>query len=399
MTRSRPPTPSRARSPVHGCRPAKSSTARASARARGSWRGFCRRQSWLPVRHDDGERGSSRVLAHSPVPPYLSAATAVGGFSSDLLSLLPVVIHALRLEAARPSVDVRLWSRPGVFSAKLDDDFGIFFSGVAAAARIAAANARLYFFRGAVILDKRIPINDSAALRDFAATHVAVWVFDGGPVSPDVQPADDSVSESAALTRSSGRSASQPAFRDAVLRRDGNSCVLCRTVDVAGAKSCLEATHVIAARSPQAICDSVSLYNVYDSNNGITLCSDCHYWFDRYMWCLLPCGTVSVADALSTRAGCERWVGLCGCTLRAPTEPLPRASWPPPHYWGVQERLFKAAAAVRHEIASGRIYSCEKCGARFENVPQLQQHKKCIMGRHIFTPIFARAFPDAAATA
>ena len=314
------------------------------------------------------------------------------------MSLLPIVLRALRLEAARPSVDVRLWSRPGVFSAKLDDDFDIFLSGVAAAARIAAANARLYFFRGAVILDKRIPIDDSAALRDFAATRVAVWVFDGGPVSPDVEPADESIGESAAPTRSSGRSASQPAFRDAVLRRDGNSCVLCRTADVVGAKSCLEAAHVIAARSPQAICDSVSLYNVYDSNNGITLCSDCHYWFDRYMWCVRPGGIVSVADALSMRSGCERWVGLRGSTLRVPAEPLSRTSWPPPHYWGVQERLFDAAAAVRHEIASGRIYSCEKCGARFDSVPHLQRHKKCIMGRHIFTPIFARAFPDAAAT-
>jgi hypothetical protein len=354
------------------------------------------------VRHEDDERESSYDLAQPPPPfisPLFSAATAVGGSSSDILSLLPVVLRALRLEAARPSVDVRLWSRPGVFSAKLDDDFDIFLSGVAAAARIAAATARLYFFRGAVILDKRIPINDSAALRDFAATRVDVWVFDGGPVSPDVQPADDSVSESVAPTRSSGRSASQPAFRDAVLRRDGNSCVLCRTADVVGAKSRLEAAHVIAARSPQAICASVSLYNVYDSNNGITLCSDCHYWFDRYMWCVRPDGTVSVADALSMRPGCERWVGLCGCMLRVPAEPLPRASWPPPHYWGVQERLFEAAAAARHEIASGSIYSCEKCGARFENVQGLQRHRKCIMGRHIFTPIFVRAFPDAAATA
>lgn len=112
------------------------------------------------------------LLARVPPPPPPSPPTP-----TDASVLLPVMLRALRLEAARPAVDVRLWARPGVYSAKLDDDFGAFRAGVAAAVRADLHAVRLYFFRGAERLADRIAIDSDAALRDFAASRAAVWVF------------------------------------------------------------------------------------------------------------------------------------------------------------------------------------------------------------------------------
>jgi len=249
------------------------------------------------------------------------------------------------------------------------------------------------------LLDERIPINDANALRDFAAQRVAVWVFEYGPSSPEVPPFDESISEAPPPTHSSKRSsAQQRSFRDAVLRRDGNACVLCGLADAKGSMSVLEAAHVIAARSPQEVLDGASLLNVFDTNNGVTLCGDCHTWFDKHMWCVRADNTVVVADALRMREGCGRWAGLHGRTLRVPTDPSYLAVWPPFRHWEVQERLFEAEAVARHETVADRPFRCDKCDARYKTEVDPRRHK-CVMGRHVYTPIFARAFPAAAAAA
>ena len=125
----------------------------------------------------------------------------------------------------------------------------------------------------------------------------------------------------------------QRLFREAVLLRDGAACVLCNKADIVGTKSPVEAAHVIAARSPSAVLSGAKLYNVYDTMNGITLCTDCHYWFDRHLWCVRADGTACVADALQMRGGCERWPALHIRVVRVPTDPqiftmrLPRHNW------------------------------------------------------------------------
>ena len=296
-------------------------------------------------------------------------------------------------------MDVRLWARPGVFNAKLDDDFAIFFSGVAAAVRVPAAAARLYFFRGAVELAKRVPITDSASLQEFSASREAVWVFDGGPASPDTwpeRPADRV--KAAPQSLGSGRSSTQQSFfRTAVLNRDGSVCVLCGITDVPGAKSVVQAAHVIAVTAPQAVLDSARVLNVYDTNNGVTLCGDCHLWYDKLMWCVRGDGTVAVADALCERVNCERWREFRGRSLRVPPEPALRAYWPPPNLWSVQECLFEAACVTRHDTVAAQPIFCDKCGQR--STKPLGSRHKCVLGRHVFTPFFTRAYPDLAAAA
>jgi len=308
------------------------------------------------------------------------------------------MLQALQIEAERPTVDVRRWSQPGYYVVKLYDDFNSVLRAAAAVTKVPVAKVRLYYFAGPVVLADRIPISDAAALRSFVAAKTELWVFEDGPPSPTAPPAEEPLAAAPAPSVHSARSATlQRMFRDAVLRRDGGACVLCNKADTVGTKSNLEAAHVVAARSPSAVLDGAELYNVYDTNNGITLCTDCHYWFDRHLWCVRADGTACVASALQVRGGCERWPALHSRMVRVPTDPRIFTLWPPRHYWEVQERLFEAAKAARHAYAAGRAFLCDLCDARCISARGLAQHS-CEVGRHMFTPRYQRAFPDAAAS-
>ena len=327
----------------------------------------------------------------------MAASAATGASVAEITSALTL---ALQLEAMRPSVEVRLWARPGFFSAKLCDDFDTFRASVAAAVRADIAMIKLYYFRGAVLLAERIAISDAASLRAFAAASRAVWVYEptaGGPPSPDELP--DALPDEPPLApqaRSGRSSQQQRCFRTAVLKRDGAACVLCGLADDVGGKSRLEAAHVVAVSTPARILDEIPLVNIFDTQNGIVLCDDCHYWYDRHMWYVGSDDKVHVAAALFLRARCERWAALRGLPLRLPLSPPLRLLWPPPHYWAVQERLCLAALDARAEHVAGRPFFCDRCGARAKNEHGLRRHK-CGTDRHIFTPLRARAFPAAAA--
>jgi len=294
---------------------------------------------------------------------------------------------------------VRLWSRPGSYSVKLYDDFDSVLSAAAAVTRVPVAKVRLYYFAGPVLLADRIPISDAATLRTFEATGTELWVFEDGPPSPTAPPFEEPLAAAAAApsVHSARSTALQRAFREAVMRRDGGACVLCNKADTVGTKSPLEAAHVVAARSPTAVLDGAMIYNVYDTTNGIALCTDCHHWFDRHLWCVRADGTACVADALQQRGGCQRWRALHGRVVRVPTDPqIFTMWWPPRRFWDVQERLFEAATAARHDFAEERDFICDLCDARCSSGRGLARHQ-CVVGRHIFTPRFQRAFPDAAA--
>ena len=329
-------------------------------------------------------------------------AAGVATADAFIAEISSAVTRALRLEAMRPSVEVRLWARPGVYSAKLCDDFDAFCSTVAAAAGVDRATIRLYYFHGPVVVADRIAITDAASLRAFESAHRAVWVYEpavaAGPPSPDELPA--ALTDAPALVRSvrSGRlSQQQKCFRAALLKRDGAACVLCGLADDVGGKSCLEAAHVIALSTPARILDEIPLVNLFDTQNGIVLCADCHHWYDRHMWHVDADGKARVADALRHRVGCERWAAFHGRALRQPVPPLD-VLWPLPRYWAVQQRLCLAAAAARAEVVAGHPFFCEACGARAKTEAGLRRHA-CGSDAHVFTPLLARVFPAAAAAA
>ena len=297
-------------------------------------------------------------------------------------------------------MEVRLWARPGFFSAKLHDDFDTFRASVAAAVRADRAAIKLYYFPGSVLIAERIAIADAASLRAFASARREVWVYErasGGPPSPDelpgALPGPPLLEPSARSARSSQQ---QGCFHAAVLKRDGAACVLCGLADDVGGKSRLEASHVVAVSTPARILDEIPLINIFDSQNGIALCADCHHWYDRHMWHVAD-GKARVADALRHRPGCERWAALDGRALRQPKPPLDE-HWPLPRYWAVQERLCRAAAAARAELVADCPFFCDMCGARAASQRGLGRHK-CGTDRHVYTPLLARAFPAAAAGA
>jgi hypothetical protein len=271
---------------------------------------------------------------------------------------------------------------------------------VAAVVGVDRATMRLYYFHGPVVVADRIAITDAASLRAFEAAHRAVWVYEpavaAGPPSLDELPA--ALPDAPALVRSvrSGRSSQQHKFfRAALLKRDGAACVLCGLADDVGGKSCLEAAHVIALSTPARILDEIPLINVFDTQNGIVLCADCHHWYDRHMWHVDADGKVRVADALRHRVGCERWATFDGRALRQPVPPLD-VLWPLPRYWAFQQRLCLAAAAARAEVVAG--FFCEACGACAKTEAGLHRHA-CGSDAHVFTPLLTRIFPAAAAAA
>ena len=299
-------------------------------------------------------------------------------------------------------MEVRLWARPGFFSAKLHDDYDTFRASVAAAVRADRATIKLYYFPGSVLIAERIAIADAASLRAFASARREVWVYEpalGGPPSPDEDPGalPDAPPLAPSARSSNGRSSQQQkCFRAALLKRDGAACVLCGLADDVGGKSCLQAAHVVAVSTPARILDEIPIVDIFDSQNGIVLCGDCHHWYNRHMWHVGTDGKARVADALLHRAGCERWAALHGRALRQPRPPLD--SWPPPHYWAFQEQLCLAAAAARAEVVADRPFFCDMCGARAVSQRSLRRHK-CGTDRHVFTPLLVRAFPAAAGAA
>ena len=303
----------------------------------------------------------------------MAAGVATAGAS--IAAITSAVMLALRLDAMRPLVEVRLWARPGVYGAKLCDDFDTFRSTLAAAAGVDRATIRLYYFRGPVIVADRVAITDAASLRAFEAAHRAVWVYEpaaatAGPPSPDELPAAP-LPDAPAPVRSahSGSSSQQECFRAGLLKRDGAACVLCGLADDVGGKSCLEAAHVIASSTPERILDEIPLINTFDMLNGIVLCANCHHWYGRHMWHADADGNARVADALRHRVGASagrhstaarcaslrrRWTRSGRC--RATGQSNSACAWPwlrrgPRSSQGTPSSAMRAARAQRQRLA------------------------------------------------
>jgi hypothetical protein len=335
--------------------------------------------------------GPSRVAA--PVEDVMSAAIA----------------RAMQRELLRPAVTVRHLEHAGEHKAPLHDTLGLFRVAVAHAAHVDATTARLYWFpRTPILLSERVLIDSDTAFSAFSRMRVLpdVYIFEPrGDVS--TPPAAFVIAGAATLADSAPPAAADEPppsvdgsrvstlrrrFRTAVLRRDGAVCVLCREEERRGGKSALEAAHVVAARAPAAVAESVELLNSYDTCNGVTLCADCHYYFDRHLWHVLADGTAAVADALMARTGCERWRALHGCALRAPATAALREYWPPARFWAVQTALFEAARELRHKDAIAKPFLCDACCWRTKSAAALDAHR-CRPERLFATPAVVRAFP------
>ena len=283
---------------------------------------------------------------------------------------------------------------------------------------VVGSAARLYWFP-----DERSPISERRPIRDeatFSAFRDAwsgglrpiVWAYTPPPAedsrSPDQLPAaalpvaaTPAKSASSAGTRDSGQ---QREFRFSLEARDGkSSCVACRKAGSA------EAAHLLRHRSPPLILASAGLLSAWDVRNGIMLCSVCHLYFDKFLWCVGVDGRIVVSEALlSDEELSGHFAPLVGSALR---HAVGDVNWPSDLTWAHHRQLFEAARDERHGLHAGlhadSKFVCGDCGTLFQTSRTWKHHvevktacdKRIREGRRkLWTPMEKSAFPAIAVT-
>jgi hypothetical protein len=161
---------------------------------------------------------------------------------------------------------------------------------------------------------------------------------------------------------SSSRGSVQIHFAHAVCQRDGYSCIVCNN-------KCVEAAHVVPVGGKRAAeAKRIELLNVYDTNNGITLCTICHDYFDNGLWCIDIegdgdyCDKLIVSVALSSNDA--DWKMRNGALVRLPSSTL-RHYWPTSIILSVQHKFFQAQQESRKDMRLNKPVGCHNCGLRF----------------------------------
>lgn len=201
----------------------------------------------------------------------------------------------------------------------------------------AALPARLFWFNGTSRMELTSDNYDAflIAVRRGNPPAVEIFVFSSADkLSP---PGTPSIAGSKVKSQSSGGRPMQEEFRACVINRDGLACVLCRgTLQ-------LEAAHIVPFETSISDCGRYGLPAVNEVRNGIILCKQCHYFFDRYLWYVKDDGTVVVADAVLHDPELKRcWNALNGTNLQQPTatDILRSSWWPIPQTWAFRYEKF-----------------------------------------------------------
>ena len=297
------------------------------------------------------------------------------------------LMSALDSFESLPIVSIHRWlDRASVSRVKVSPTFSEFDAKVRRVASM-APSARLYWLPDDAALHSRRELSEASfhEFRQFVERTVdpCVWVYEGGtmgPKSPDQLPAMIAPTTPAApvaRSRASGRSGRssvlQAAFRDAVLARDGLTCVLCRRIyDPAGAQE-LQAAHVVAHGSPVAVMQEAGLFSTNDTRNGIMLClAPCHFWYDRYHWWVDEGGLVCATDALLL----DPELGPHFRPLI--NQPLKMAplDWPLPQTWAVQRRLCDERTALRHREGNNAHFFCAQCNCTYQRASAFATHEQ-----------------------
>ena len=159
----------------------------------------------------------------------------------------------------------------------------------------------------------------------------------------------------------------------------------------------MKAAHIFddfrAADIPGEDPDFLQRYDItdlYDTSNGITLCSECYDVFDALLCCVKvvmnsECVVVGhkivVANALkSSSEFAEKWTQLDEADVRVPTKPALLKNWPPAKLFLFREAKYDEYTAKRHQLAQDLPTVC-KCGKRTKSVAGLANHvrsKSCL---------------------
>ena len=309
-----------------------------------------------------------------------------------------------------PEVHARQWLHTSGVTVRLLSTYSLFHFAVVGALAV-SDTARLYWFpHEHSSIDDRRPITDDASLVLFkeawsGGLRPIVWAYT--PISGSAPPSPEDmppfvftpapvtpVTKRSSIGRDSGQ---QKEFRATVLARDGKDvCVACARAGPT------EAAHILGHGSPSSLLVPAGLLSAWDVRNGIMLCSVCHLYFDKYMWCVVE-GVVIVAGALlADEELSPHFAPLVGRVLRHE----PGSHWPCEPTWAHHRQLFEAARNSRHAMQAGNSFMCDDCGAMFKRHGGWEHHvtsktacAKRIRGgkRKLWTPLDRVAFPDAVA--
>lgn len=150
-------------------------------------------------------------------------------------------------------------------------------------------SVKVYYLSSLESWDQKIRIDDDEALRSRLMmvsndrSLVSYIMVSIEQESPSKAPCDDNASTKQSTTVSGltnqSRGSVQGNFHQRVLTRDGSSCVFCGNA----VKAHLKAAHIFdvfrAADIPEQDAEFLQQYEIldlYDTSNGITLCSECH---------------------------------------------------------------------------------------------------------------------------
>lgn len=204
---------------------------------------------------------------------------------------------------------------------------------------------------------------------------------------------------------SSNRSSTQQSdFRVGLILRDASGsdvhCALC------GKFGEVEAAHIMPQkRSDQftrgdglkAAMAAAGLVNLYDSHNGILLCTQCHGFFDSYLWAVNSEGEVELSNALT--ANVPTLAIFAGKVLFPDNPEIPfvvRANRPFLGVFAWHYQAYQKTTAARHGNVELEIFDCSRCKQRFAQEWRKNKHEVTCLAEAVpklnfFTPSGNRA--------
>ena len=130
-------------------------------------------------------------------------------------------------------------------------------------------------------------------------------------------------------------------FAEAVRRRDGDFCIVCKTPNA-------NAAHVVPVDGDRSVKgqEQAGLYHLYDTRNGINLCQPCHIFFDRGLWCIDPKDRVTIIVSKALLSNEPQWKERQGKKVKQPSN---LTDWPTEQTLKVQYDFFKSQRKKRRD--------------------------------------------------
>lgn len=244
---------------------------------------------------------------------------------------------------------------------------------------------RIYYLCDIESWSRRVTLHDDLTLRTYLMqvaddqslqSYIVVSFEEETPAKPPSYDDMDDVSIISGLTSNSGGTTVEDYFRQRVLARDQCCCVFCGDT----VKANLQAAHVYDADipdDPNFLLEQYGILDFYDTDNGLTLCNQCHKVFDALLCCVrvLSDGIVDkhvivVADALKAA---PKWTQLDGAAVRLPAKEL-MTRWPPAALFAFREAKFMEKTQKRHEYMKANPNICYICGKRTKTPGRLLSH-------------------------